>query len=104
MRHHPCHDVLVLGPGVRVIDSLKLLEQLTDCGLDLRILLLIAFLLDLLQGVLNLVLRERVIEIVGLDLVVLSWVLPCRILLEWVGARVVGRRLLRVCLLHGLLV
>lgn len=58
MSHHPFHDVLVFGPSVRVIDSLQLLEQLTDCGLDLRVLLLLlllllALLLDLLQGGLN---------------------------------------------------
>jgi len=56
MARHAFHDVLVFGSSVRVIDSLKLLEELTDCGLDLRILLLLALLLDLLQGVLNRVL------------------------------------------------
>lgn len=60
MARHAFHDVLVFGSSVRVIDSLKLLEELTDCGLDLRILLLAwlycTLLLDLLQGVLNRVL------------------------------------------------
>jgi len=56
MGRHPFHDVLVFGSSVRVIDSLKLLEQLADCALDLRVLLLLTFLLDLLQGVLNRVL------------------------------------------------
>lgn len=60
MACHAFHDVLVFGSSVRVIDSLELLEELTDCGLDLRILLLAwlycTLLLDLLQGVLNRVL------------------------------------------------
>ena len=60
MARHAFHDVLVFGSSVRVIDSLKLREELTDCGLDLWILLLISLyctlLLDLLQGVLNRVL------------------------------------------------
>ena len=56
MRRHPFHDVLVFGSSVRVIDSLQLLEQLTDCGLDLWVLWLVTLLLDLLQGVLNRVL------------------------------------------------
>jgi hypothetical protein len=60
MARHAFHDVLVFGSSVRVIDSLELLEELTDCGLDLRILLLAwlycTLLLDLLQGVLNRVL------------------------------------------------
>ena len=60
MARHAFHDVLVFGSSVRVIDSLKLLEELTDCGLDLRILLLAwlycTLLLDLLQGILNRVL------------------------------------------------
>jgi hypothetical protein len=48
----PVHDVPVFGSSVRVIDSLKLLEQLADRSLDLRVLLLLALFLDLLQGVL----------------------------------------------------
>ena len=60
MARHAFHDVLVFGSSVRVIDSLKLLEELTDCGLDLWILLLAwlycTLLLDLLQGILNRVL------------------------------------------------
>jgi len=57
MARHAFHDVLIFGSSMRVIDSLKLLEELADCGLDLRILLVTrlycTLLLDLRQGVLH---------------------------------------------------